>query len=62
MNDTNKTILVECQKCGKRYQASEIESRTVYWRGDILIETYCPFCGHINQEKTGFRSSGGGKF
>lgn len=62
MNDTNKIILVECQKCGKRYQVSEIEYKMVYCRGNILIETYCPFCGYANQEETGFKSSKGGKF
>ena len=57
-----KIIQVDCQKCKKRYQASEIEYRTVYWKGEILCETYCPFCGHTNQIKTGFKSSEGGKF
>ena len=61
MNE-NKIILVTCQGCGKRYQASEIEYRIVYWHGKVLIETYCPYCGHINQEETGFSSSKGGKF
>ena len=57
-----KIIQIDCQECGKRYQASEIEYRTVYWKGEILYETYCPFCGHANQTKSGFRSSEGGKF
>ena len=59
---SDKNILVECRKCGKRYQASELEYRKVFWYGDVLIESYCPYCGHVNQEKTGFRSSKGGKF
>lgn len=60
--NNEEMIIVECRGCGKLYQASEIECRTVYWRGEILIESYCPFCGCINQEKTGFKSSKGGKF
>lgn len=61
MND-DKIIITKCQKCEKLYQASEIDYRRVYWKGEILIESYCPFCGHINQEKTGFSGSQGGKF
>ena len=61
MNE-NKIILIKCQTCGKRYQVSETEYKTVYWHGKILTETYCPFCGHINQEETGFNGSPGGKF
>lgn len=58
----NKNVLIECKECKKRYQVSEIEYKTVFWHGDILIESYCPYCGHTNQKKIGFSSSKGGKF
>lgn len=59
---TNKNYIVKCHKCHNYYEVAQEDCRNVYWRGEFLRESYCPFCGAINQEKTGFVSSGGGKF
>ena len=58
----NEVILINCKKCKKLYQVSDIECKKVFWYGDILTETYCPYCGHVNQDNVNFKGSGGGKF
>lgn len=58
----NKILLFTCGKCNKIYQASDIEYRKVFWKGEMLTESYCPYCGTTNQKKVSFTSSGGGKF